>query len=91
MCTARDAVNEPPNELTPEAVAKLAQKVARKGKLKCTVLDKKGIAEKGMKLHYAVGQGSANEPRFIHITYLPKKKAKEKLVFVGRGAPTSRA
>ena len=85
VCTARDAVNEPPNELTPEAVAKLAQKVARKGKLKCTVLDKKGIAEKGMKLHYAVGQGSTNEPRFIHLTYLPKKKAKAKLVFVGKG------
>ncbi len=85
VCTARDAVNEPPNELTPETLAKLAQKVARKGKLKCTVLDKKGIADKGMKLHYAVGQGSANEPRFVHISYVPKKKAKEKLVFVGKG------
>lgn len=85
ICTARDAVNEPPNELTPDVLAKLAQKVAKKGKLKCTVLDKKGIADKGLLLHYAVGQGSANEPRFIHLTYVPAKKAKAKLVFVGKG------
>ncbi len=25
-----------------------------------------------MNLHYAVGQGSTNEPRFIHLTYTPK-------------------
>lgn len=37
-----------------------------------------------MKLHYAVGQGSANEPRFIHMSYVPKK-AKKKVVFVGKG------
>jgi leucyl aminopeptidase len=36
-------------------------------------------------LHYAVAQGSHNEPRFIHMTYAPKKKAKKKLVFVGKG------
>jgi leucyl aminopeptidase len=37
-----------------------------------------------MLLHYAVGQGSSNEPRFIHLTYKPKKR-KKKLVFVGKG------
>lgn len=81
---ARDAVNEPPNVLTPDELAKLAQGVAKRGKLKITVLDKKGILERGMKLHYAVGQGSANEPRFVHMSYLPKKP-KKKLVFVGKG------
>ena len=30
------------------------------------------------------GQGSANEPRFIHMSYVPKR-AKKKLVFVGKG------
>ena len=37
-----------------------------------------------MKLHYAVGQGSVNEPRFIHLQYTPKR-AKKKVVFVGKG------
>jgi leucyl aminopeptidase len=48
------------------------------------VLDKKGIESAGMKLHYAVGQGSVNEPRFIHLTY-SVAKPKAKLVFVGKG------
>jgi len=81
---ARDAVNEPANVLTPEALARLARRVARKHKLKVKVLDRQGIVEAGMKLHAAVGQGSVNEPRFIHLSYLPSKP-KAKLAFVGKG------
>src|SRR5690606_40119064 len=57
---------------------------AKRGKLKVKVLDRKGIAAAGMKLHHAVAQGSSNEPRFIHLTYEPSKP-KAKLVFVGKG------
>ncbi len=85
ICIARDAVNEPPNELYPEVLAQMARKVAKKGKLKIQVFDKKTILQKGMLLHYAVGQGSSHEPRFIHMTFSPNKKAKKKLVFVGKG------
>src|SRR6478735_4646211 len=81
---ARDAVNEPPNELYPETLAQVAQRIAKENGFKIKVLDKKGIAAAGMHLHYAVGQGSANEPRFIHLSYVPKKK-KKKVVFVGKG------
>jgi len=81
---ARDAVNEPANVLTPEALARLARRVARKHRLKVKVLDRQGIVEAGMKLHAAVGQGSVNEPRFIHLSYLPDKP-KAKLAFVGKG------
>lgn len=84
ICLTRDAVNEPPNELNPEALAQIARGLAKKNGLGIKVLDKKGIAAAGMKLHYAVGQGSANEPRFIHLSYVPKKP-KKKLVFVGKG------
>jgi leucyl aminopeptidase len=84
VALARDAVNEPPNELTPEGLAEIARGIAKRGKFKLTVLDKKGIAAANMKLHYAVGQGSSNEPRFIHLTYQPPKP-KAKLVFVGKG------
>lgn len=84
VAIARDAVNEPPNELTPEGLAALAKAIAKKGPAKLKVLDKKGIAAAGMKLHYAVGQGSENEPRFIHLSYVPKK-SKAKIVFVGKG------
>lgn len=84
VAVARDAVNEPPNELTPEALAAVARGIAKKGPAKIKVLDKKAIAAAGMKLHYAVGQGSENEPRFIHLSYVPKKP-KAKIVFVGKG------
>src|SRR6187455_1412500 len=82
---ARDAINEPPNELYPEVMANLARGLAKKYKFKLKVLDKAGIQRAGMKLHYAVGQGSANEPRFIHMTYSPSGRPKKKLVFVGKG------
>ena len=81
---ARDAVNEPPNELTPDALARLATSVAKEHKLGVTVLNRRGIQTAGMKLCLAVAQGSANEPRVVHLTYRPPK-AKHKLVFVGKG------
>jgi leucyl aminopeptidase len=81
---ARDAVNEPPNVVFPEALAKLAREIAKDEGLKVKILDKKGILAAGMNLHYAVGQGSAHEPRFIHLTYAPRRK-KKKIVFVGKG------
>jgi leucyl aminopeptidase len=81
---ARDTVNEPPNVLTPEALAQAARKVAKQYKLQITVLDEKGIAKAGMNLHYAVGQGSVNPPRFIHLSYIPKKP-KATIALVGKG------
>jgi leucyl aminopeptidase len=80
----RDLVNEPPNELYPARLAAEAQKMAKDAGLKCVVFDKKEIEKRGMKLLVAVGQGSVHEPRFIHISYVPKKP-KKKLVFVGKG------
>jgi leucyl aminopeptidase len=84
VCLARDAVNEPPNELNPEGLAKIARSIAKQSGFKISVLDKAGIRKAGMNLHYAVGQGSANEPRFIHLSYTPKG-AKKSLAFVGKG------
>lgn len=85
VCIARDAVNEPPNEMTPAVLAQLAADVARRGKLKIRVLDEKGIDRMGMRLLAAVGQGSANPPRFVHLTYTPAKRAKKRIVFLGKG------
>jgi leucyl aminopeptidase len=84
IALARDAVNEPPNVLNPEALAVIARRIAKEGKLGIKVLDKRGIRAAGMNLHYAVGQGSENEPRFIHLTYAPRG-AKKRIVFVGKG------
>jgi leucyl aminopeptidase len=79
-------INEPPNELYPEALAKVCTDLSKARGLKCTVLDKPALVKKGMKLIVAVGQGSARDPRLIHMIYTPKtKKAVKRLVFVGKG------
>lgn len=83
----RDLVNEPPNELTPARLADAAQTVAEKHDLKIEVWDRAHIRAKGMKLLDAVGRGSRNEPRFVHVTYKPEKsrKGRKRVVLVGKG------
>jgi len=82
---SRDLSNEPSNVLTPAALATAAQVAAKMHGFKCTVLDFNDIKTRGMLLIQAVGQGSANEPRFVHMSYVPKQKPKKRLVFVGKG------
>jgi len=82
---SRDLSNEPPNELPPIALARAAADMAREHKLKVQVFDAKEIARRGMHLLIAVGQGSSHEPRFVHLSYVPAKKAKRRIVFVGKG------
>jgi leucyl aminopeptidase len=84
---ARDLVNEPAAVITPEALALDAQAIAKrhKGKVTCTVLDPKKCRELGMGMFLAVGQGSDQEPRFIHLTYKPAKKPKRRICLVGKG------
>jgi leucyl aminopeptidase len=81
---ARDLSNEPPNVIYPETFAVAAEKVAKESGLKVQIFDFKEIRKRGMKLIDAVGRGSAREPRFVHISYVPKG-AKRTLVFVGKG------
>ncbi|MDP3275091.1 MAG: leucyl aminopeptidase [Deltaproteobacteria bacterium] len=83
----RDLVNEPPNELTPASFATRAAALCKSHNLGCKIFDKKKILAENMHLFYAVGRGSANEPRFIHMTYLPPKprKDRKRLVVVGKG------
>jgi leucyl aminopeptidase len=85
VCLARDLINTPPNDLYPEALANAAVDVCKANGLKVTVFDKPALVKKGMKLVIAVGQGSARDPRVVHMTYTPAKPAKKKVVFVGKG------
>ena len=82
---ARDLSNEPPNVMTPAVLAAAAQTVAKDHHVKATVFDFKEIQKRGMLLIQAVGQGSKNEPRFVHMSWVPAKKGTKRLVFVGKG------
>ncbi len=83
----RDLVNEPANELTPARLAERAVEVAKEHGLAHKVFDRAKIQAEGMTLLDAVGRGSRNEPRFIHLTYKPEKarKGRKRVVLVGKG------
>lgn len=83
---ARDLVNEPAAIVTPTALADEARKLASKHKsITVQVFDAKKCDGFGMGMFLAVGRGSDEQPRFIHMTYKPAKKAKKKLCFIGKG------
>ncbi len=84
---ARDLINEPAAVATPAALAADALAIAKRHKDTVTaiVLDAKQCEELGMGMFLAVGKGSDQEPRFIHMTYTPAKKAKKKICFIGKG------
>jgi leucyl aminopeptidase len=86
---ARDLGNEPANIMTPARLAGAAEDVARlrrKDGVTCEVLDQAAIEKLGMGAYLAVGWGSANKPRFIHLTYVPKGAGKRRRVaLVGKG------
>ena len=84
---ARDLINEPAAVVTPEALAADAQAIAKKHKatISVTVLDAKKCEELGMGMFLAVGRGSEQAPRFIHMTYKPAKKPKKRICFIGKG------
>lgn len=84
---ARDLINEPAAVITPSALAADAMAIAKKhkGTVTATILDAKKCAELGMGMFLAVGQGSVQEAKFIHLTYKPAKKPKKKVAFIGKG------
>jgi leucyl aminopeptidase len=51
-----------------------------------TVLDAKKCEELGMHMFLAVGKGSDQRARFIHMTYKPAKKPKKKICFIGKAS-----
>lgn len=79
---ARDRVNEPAGELTPGKLAEHAQAIAREHKLAAKVVGRKEIEKLRMGMFLGVAQGSAQEPKLIHVSYTPKnpKAARQPMV-----------
>jgi leucyl aminopeptidase len=81
---ARDLVNQPPNELYPEALAAAAAAGAKQAGLEVEVLDQAQLAAGGYGGLVAVGQGSIHPPRLVSLRYSPPG-AKRHLALVGKG------
>ena len=88
---ARDWVNTPPNDLTPELfaaeVVSLGRELtgrARKPKVEIEVLEPDELRRLGCGGILAVGGGSANDPRLVRLSWVPEK-AHARIAFVGKG------
>ncbi|MCA1830202.1 MAG: leucyl aminopeptidase [Actinobacteria bacterium] len=80
---ARDLVNTPAGDLTPETFAAEARAVAKNG-LKITVLDEKQLKARKFGGLLGVGAGSVNPPRMIELRY-DATGAKRTVALVGKG------
>ncbi|WP_256104467.1 leucyl aminopeptidase [Streptomyces sp. ODS05-4] len=81
---ARDLINTPPNDLTPEAFAAIATAAGKEHGLKVQVLDEEALVKGGYGGILGVGAGSANPPRLVKIAYTASKGARH-LALVGKG------
>lgn len=83
---ARDLVNGPANEVTPEYLAAVARDIAKAHGLKVKVRNRAECEKLGMGLYLAVAQGATREPRFIHLQYEPPAgRAVRTVGLVGKG------
>ncbi len=78
---ARDLVNMPPNELTPQVLAEQAEVLAAEhDHLTADAMTPEQLRDLGMGALLAVGQGSRNEPRLVVLRYEPPQPTQPDLL-----------
>ncbi len=71
---AREVASEPPNQLTPMAMAARARQMAEQFGLACEVLEQDRMKQLGMGALLGVAQGSAEPPALIILRYTPRRR-----------------
>jgi leucyl aminopeptidase len=84
VCWARDLINTPAGDMPPAKIAQAAQKMAKETGLTCKVWTEPQLRQGGFGGIIGVGQGSANPPRMIELTYRGGGRAKP-LALTGKG------
>ncbi|KAI0562663.1 Cytosol aminopeptidase [Gracilaria domingensis] len=84
IITTKELVNAPANVLTPETLAAAAEQVATESGLDIKVMGRAACEDLGMGCYLGVGRGSADEPKFIHLTYKPSGEVKKRYCIVGK-------
>jgi leucyl aminopeptidase len=82
---AREVINEPSNVMTPTALARCAEEVAREFAMGIDVLDEARMKELGMGALLGVAQGSAEPPKLIVLRYTPQFRSDETIAIIGKG------
>lgn len=81
MKFTRDLANTPAQIATPTKLSEIAKELEG---IETKVFDKEEIARMGMGAYLAVGQGSNQPPKFIHMKYTGKN-VKKKIALIGKG------
>jgi leucyl aminopeptidase len=81
---ARDWINQPANEKTPDQLARRMARATRGHGIKATIFDEKKLKTLQMGALLAVGQGSAHPPRLLILDYRPPQ-ASGTIALVGKG------
>lgn len=81
MKIARDLSNEPAKYATPTKLAEIAKNIDG---VKTKIYEKDEIEKMGMGAFLAVGRGSSEFPKFIHMKYVPSNP-KKKIAIIGKG------
>jgi leucyl aminopeptidase len=85
MALAKDLGNLPPNVCTPTYLASQARELAKRYRMKVTVLERADMERLGMHTLLSVAQGSAQPPKFITIEHHGGPKKNKPVVLVGKG------
>ena len=83
---ARDLVNEPAEVMTPTFLAEEARRIAKANRrIVVKILEEDKVKKMGMGGFWAVDKGSREPLKFIHLTYRPRGRAKDRVALVGKG------
>ncbi|MBI2159285.1 MAG: leucyl aminopeptidase [Candidatus Rokubacteria bacterium] len=90
---ARDLINAPANELKPADLARTASQLARDKRLSIRVYERAECMKLGMGAFLGVAAGSAEPPKFIHLTYsptgrpggAPAGRRRKRVALIGKG------
>ena len=80
----KSIANLPPNNCTPTTLANFAKDISKNNKLKCKIISKTELKNKGFGGITAVGQGSKNEPKLIILEYNNGPRNQKPIVLVGK-------
>jgi leucyl aminopeptidase len=89
IAIARDLANGPAELVTPTFLADTARRIveglASSADVDITVLDRDECQARGMGCFLGVAKGSDEPPKFIHMHYRPRGKAKARVALIGKG------
>jgi leucyl aminopeptidase len=85
MALAKDLGNLPPNVCTPAYLADEARQLAKRYRMKVTVLERADMERLGMHTLLSVAQGSARPPKFIVLEYRGGPAKMKPVALVGKG------